>query len=141
MGKVKGIFVDAIHLAITSLSARLSRGGSPPMALDHMDRVWSRLLLFLSDARIPLDNGHAERQIRDVVLGRKNFQGSRSEEGARTSAIFYSLLRSARNLGLDPEAYLLEAVRRAMANPKKAFLPTHYVEMLRNEEKAAPSTE
>lgn len=99
-------------------------------ALDHMDRVWSRLILFLSDPRIPLDNGHAERQIRDVVLGRRNFQGSRSDEGARVSATFYSLLRSARNLGLDPEAYLLEAVRQVLAKPKTVFLPTDYVAML-----------
>jgi len=108
-------------------------GSALAEALDHLDRLWSRLVLFLDDPRIPLDNGHSERQIRGTVVGRKNFQGNRSEEGARVSACFYSLVRSAINLGLDPEAYLLEAVHRAMAEPKTVFLPTDYAAMLRQQ--------
>ncbi|WP_456481204.1 IS66 family transposase, partial [Oceanithermus sp.] len=105
-------------------------GSALTEALDHLDRLWSRLVLFLDDPRIPLDNGHSERQIRGPVVGRKNFQGSRSEEGARVSATLYSLVASAINLGLDPEAYLSEAVRRALAEPGTVFLPTDYATML-----------
>ncbi|RMG52150.1 MAG: IS66 family transposase, partial [Gammaproteobacteria bacterium] len=101
-------------------------GSALAEALDHLDRLWSRLVLFLDDPRIPIDNGHSERQVRGPVLGRKNFQGSRSEEGARVSATLYSLVASAINLGLNPEDYLTEASRRALAEPGTVFLPTDY---------------
>lgn len=99
-------------------------------AIAHLDRTWSRLVLFLDDARIPLDNGHAERQIRGPVVGRNNYQGSRSEAGARAAALFFSLLGSARALGLDPRAYLLAAVRLAMKTPGAALTPWDYAASL-----------
>ncbi|NOZ79227.1 MAG: IS66 family transposase [Acidobacteria bacterium] len=100
-------------------------------ALKHMDRLWPRLVMFLEDARIPLDNGHAERQIRGPVLGRVNFQGNRSEDGAMVTAALYSLIRSAINLGLNPEDYMNEALRRAIAAPGSIWLPTDHLDMLR----------
>ena len=50
-------------------SVRLA-GSALAEALDHLDRLWSRLVLFLDDPRIPLDNGHAERQMRGPIVGR-----------------------------------------------------------------------
>ena len=75
-------------------------GSALAEALDHLDRLWPRLVMFLGDARIPLDNGHSERQVRGPVLGRLNYQGNRSDDGAWVTALFYSLTRSAINLGL-----------------------------------------
>lgn len=108
-------------------------------ALDHLDRLWSRLLLFLDDPRIPLDNGHAERQIRGPVVGRKNYAGNRSEVGARVAALFFSLIGTARNLGLDPYAYLVAAATHARHNPGAAFTPWDYADALANT--AATETE
>lgn len=106
-------------------------GSALANALDHMDRLWPRLVMFLEDARIPLDNGHAERQMRRPVLGRVNFQGNRSEDGAWVTAGLYSLIGSAINLGLNPEDWMNEAVRRAIANPGAVWLPTDHLAILR----------
>jgi transposase len=92
-------------------------------AVKHLDRLWSRLILFLDDPRIPLDNGHAERQVRGPVVGRNNYAGSRSEAGARVAALFFSLIATARNLGLDPNAYLIAAATHARRNPGAAYTP------------------
>jgi transposase len=104
-------------------------------AIDHLDRLWSRLILFLDDPRIPLDSGHAEREIRRPVVGRKNYQGCRSEFGARVAALFFSLISTAKNLGLDPNAYLLAAVNNALAEKGTVTTPWDYADQLRTDAK------
>ena len=83
-------------------------------AIDYMMRRWKRLTLFLDDARLPLDNNPAERAIRGPVVGRKNHYGSRSLRGTQVAATLYSLLESAKLLGVDPRAYLELAVAAHM---------------------------
>jgi transposase len=90
---------------------------------------WTELVRFLDDARIPLDNGVAERIIRGVVLGRNVYHGSRSEAGTRVAALFYSLLESCRLEGVDGQAYLAEAARRALKNREDVFLPEDFARM------------
>lgn len=107
------------------------KGSALTEALQHMDRLWPRLVMFLEDARIPMDNGHSERQIRGPVLGRVNFQGNRSESGAWVTSGLYSLVRSAINLGLNPEDWMNEAVRRTLADRHAVWLPTDHLAMLR----------
>ena len=70
---------------------------------------WERLTRFLSDARIPLDNNATERAIRGPVVGRKNHYGSKSRRGTEVAAIFYSLIETAKLVGIDPARYLREA--------------------------------
>jgi len=108
-------------------------------AVDHLDRLWSRLILFLDDPRIPLDSGHAEREIRGPVVGRNNYRGCRSELGARVAALFFSLISTAKNLGLDPHAYLLAAVNKALAQHGAVLTPWDYARQLAAEAAAAES--
>ncbi len=81
---------------------------------------------FLTDPRLPLDNGEAERRIRPVVLGRKVFHGARSEAGTRVAAVLYSLVESCALEGVDALDYLEEASNRALDNRKQVFLPEDY---------------
>ncbi len=74
----------------------------------------TQLTHLVTDPRIPLDAGFAERVIRGVVTWRKVYGGSRSEMGRQVAALFYSIVQSCRQEGLDPHAYMLEAVRRAI---------------------------
>ena len=92
-------------------------------ALDYMRSLWPGLTRFVSDPRIPLDNNAAEREMRAVVLGRKNHYGSKSHRGTQVAAVLYSLIETARQLGVDERQYLLSAARFAMANPGGALLP------------------
>ena len=81
---------------------------------------------FLTDPRLPLDNGEAERRIRPLVLGRKVFHGARSEAGTRVAAVLYSLVESCALEGVDAFDYLEEASNRALDNRKQVFLPEDY---------------
>jgi Integrase core domain len=58
-----------------------------------------------------------------MVIGRKNHYGSRSRRGTEVAALFYSLIESAKLCGVEPKAYLLRALRTALATPGTATLP------------------
>ncbi len=92
-------------------------------AISYMMEMWEGLTAFLDDARIPLDNNAAERALRDVVLGRKNHYGSRSQRGTEVAALFYSLVESAEVCCVEPKAYLLKAALAAIESPGTVTLP------------------
>lgn len=82
-------------------------------AIAYMTGLWSGLVRFLEDPRIPLDNNGAERVLRGPVVGRKNHYGSRSRRGTEVAALYYALAESAKLAGLEPKAYLRAAARAA----------------------------
>ena len=99
------------------------RRGDFGKALSYMLKRWDNLTRFLEDGRIPLDNNRVERALRKPVLGRKNHFCSRSQRGARTTAILYSLVETARLNGFDPATYLLAAANAALDKPGTVTLP------------------
>jgi transposase len=92
-------------------------------AVRYMLERWTGLTRFLNDARIPLDNNAAERALRGPVVGRKNHYGSKSLRGTQVAALFYTLCETATLAGVDPHAYLLEAITAALHQPGTITLP------------------
>ena len=101
-------------------------GLSLDKAVQWLNNGWIHLTRFVDDARIPIDNGLAERVIRGVVLGRKVYAGSRSEAGTQVAALFYSLTASCRLAGVDARAYMREAATRALRDRSDVVLPEDY---------------
>ncbi len=79
--------------------------------------LWTGLVRFLENPKIPLDTNGVERALRGVAVGRKNHYGSRSERGTWVAALLYSLIESAKLCGVEPRAYLRESTLRAVRNP------------------------
>lgn len=75
-------------------------------ALAYLTGQWARLVRYLDDGRIPIDNNGAENAIRPFVVGRKNWLFSNSTAGATASANLYSLVETAKAGGHDPYSYL-----------------------------------
>jgi transposase len=92
-------------------------------AVAYLLSHWKGLTLLLEDAAVPLDNNPAERALRGLVLGRKNHHGSRSQRSAQASALFYSLLGAAKLRGLDPVAFLRQALEAALRQAGTVTLP------------------
>lgn len=92
-------------------------------AISYMLQLWPGLVRFVDDARIPLDNNQVERDLRGVVVGRKNHYGSKSLRGTQVAATFYTLIETAGRHGVDPRAYLLYAAQHALHTPGSARLP------------------
>jgi transposase len=92
-------------------------------AIKYMVEQWGGLTAFLDNPWAPLDNNLVERQIRGIVVGRKNHYGSKSKRGTEVAAILYSLIETAQLRGEDPAAYLARAALAAIAEPGTVTLP------------------
>ncbi len=77
-------------------------GDALNFALKNEKYVYNILL----DGRLELDNNHSERKVKSIVIGRKNWMFSFTEKGARTTCNYYSLMQTAIENNLNPEAYL-----------------------------------
>ena len=81
-------------------------------AVRYITNHQEALKRFLDDARIPIDNGEAERLHVRAALTRKNFLFAGSDEGARRAAIAYTILGSCRLAGVNPAEYLADVLPR-----------------------------
>jgi transposase len=75
-------------------------------ALNH----WEALGRYLGEGYLAIDNNPSERALRAVALGRNNWGVLGSEGGGRTAAVLYTLVGTCKHLGVDPFAYLREAL-------------------------------
>ena len=78
---------------------------------------WAALTRYCADGRVEIDNNAAERALRVVALGRKNFLFAGSDRGGESAALVYSLLGTARLNGLNPYAYLRTVLERINEHP------------------------
>jgi transposase len=91
-------------------------------AIGYVRELWPGLQRFRDDARIPLDTNLVERGMRGLAIGRNNHYGSRSERGTQVTALFYTLIESAKLVGVEPSRSLREAATRAIDAPGTATL-------------------
>ncbi|MBU6375843.1 MAG: IS66 family transposase [Bdellovibrionales bacterium] len=75
-------------------------------AIAYCANHWLDLKTFLTDLSLPLSNNDAERALRHVVLGRKNFAGSKTINGADVAATLYTVIESAKKCSLQPKEYM-----------------------------------
>ncbi len=81
-------------------------------AIKYALNEWTKLLVYLQDSRIPIDNNLVENAIRPFVIGRKNWLFSGSPDGVKASAAFYSLIETAKACGHEPYWYLRHLFER-----------------------------
>ena len=100
-------------------------------AVNDTLKHWEGLTLFLKDVRIPLSNNEAERTIRHSVMGRKNFYGSRTINGADVTATLYTVIESCKKVELDPRSYIQMVVRKKISKEKNIPTPLQYAKQIR----------
>ena len=71
------------------------------IALNYLKNQWPTLIVYLEDGRIELSNNRAERSIKPFVISRKNFLFANTVNGAKSSAVMFSLIETAKENGLD----------------------------------------
>ena len=86
-------------------------GATPPKgllgaAMNYTLKQWKRLVVYINDPNVGLDNNAAENAIRPFAIGRKNWLFAGSPSGANASAALYSLVESAKANELEPYRYL-----------------------------------
>ena len=106
------VFLDA---TLRTVSGKGTLAG----AIRYATARWPALTRFATDGRLEMTNNAAERAIRPLALGRKNYLFAGSGAGGRRAATFYTLITTARLNGLDPEAWLTDVTHRIADHPAK----------------------
>jgi transposase len=101
-------------------------------ALNYLHNEWGKLIRYLDDGRLEIDNNGAENAIRPFVVGRKNWLFSASVKGVKASANLYSLIETAKANGLEPYTYLrhlfTELPKAGSIDAIEALLPDNLAE-------------
>jgi len=112
-----GPLLEELHAWLTSMVGRVSAKSEIAAAIGYSLTRWRALTRYVDDGRIEIDNNAAERALRGVSLGRKNYLFMGSDAGGERAAAIYSLVETTKLNGLDPEAYLREVLTRIADHP------------------------
>lgn len=80
--------------------------------MDYLLKRWPAFTLFLEDGRVDLSNNAAERALRGIAVGRRNWTFAGSDAGGRRAAAMYTLIETAKLNGVDPRAWLADVLAR-----------------------------
>lgn len=122
------LFLDEYHRDLDEMSSSKFRT-AVNYALNH----WKALNNYLLDGDLHIDNNPAERAIRGVAIGRKNWMFTASDRGGHAAAIIVSLIETCKRHGVDPYVYIHDALN-AMADSRdlgdlsltQHFTPLHW---------------
>ncbi len=109
--------LDSLHDWLEASLTKLSKKSDTSVAIRYALTRWDALTRYCDDGRIEIDNNGAERALRAVAIGRKNYLFAGSDRGGERAATFYSLIGTAKLNGLDPEAYLRQVLTRIADHP------------------------
>jgi transposase len=109
--------LESLHEWLETTLSKIMQKSDVAAAIRYALGHWSALVRYAGDGRIEIDNNAAERALRAVALGRKNYLFVGSNEGGNRAAAIYTLIGTAKLNGLDPEAYLRHVLERIADHP------------------------
>lgn len=139
--KSKPLF-DDMHAWLIKERATLSKSSDVIEPIDYMLKRWEGFALFLEDGRVCLTNNAAERSLRGVTLGRRNWTFAGSQCGADRAAVILTAITTCRLNEVDPKAWLADVFARVADLPISRLhelLPLEW-KRLREAEKAPQPT-
>ena len=112
-----GPLLESLRAWWETCLTKLSQKSDTTAAVKYALGRWEALTRYAEDGRLEIDNNAAERALRAVALGRKNYLFAGSDAGGERAAILYSLIGTAKLNGLDPESYLRQVLSRIADHP------------------------
>jgi transposase len=132
--------VDAFRNWAEAQLTRIPGKGDLAAAFRYGLSRWSSLCLFLEDGRVAIDNNAAERALRPIGVGRRNWLFAGADTGAETLARAMTIIETAKMNGLDPQAYLADVLDRIhdhKINRLDELLPWNWSAITTTDAKAA----
>jgi hypothetical protein len=86
-------------------------------AINYTLNQWPELTTFAADGAVPIDNNISEREMKRVVLNRKNSLFVGNDRGGRTAAILSSFTSTCRRHAIDPQRYFTQLLNNLPATP------------------------
>jgi transposase len=111
--------VDDLEAWLKQKRSILSGKTETAKAIDYMLKRWPAFTLFLANGRVCLSNNAAERAIRGIAVGRRNWTFAGSDIGGHRAAAIYSLIETAKLNDVDPRAWLADVLKRLPGHPAK----------------------
>jgi len=98
---------------------KVSKHSETGKAIDYSLKRWTALTRFLDDGRLCMSNNAAERELRAVAVGRRNWTFAGSDDGGRRTAAAYTLIATAKLNDIDAQAWLADVLARLPDHPAK----------------------
>jgi transposase len=109
--------LDELHRWMIDTRTKVENKSALAKALDYALNRWQQLSHFTQDGTLEADNNIAERSVRGVGIGRKNFMFFGSDTGGERAAIAYSIIESCKLNQIDPQRYLEYVLARIADHP------------------------
>lgn len=120
--------IDDMERWLRGMLEKLSRKSDTSAAILYALNLWPALARYCDDGLIEIDNSAAERALRGVAIGRRNYLFAGADTGGERAAAIYSLIGTAKLNGVDPEAWLRHVLAHIADHPVNRvdeFLPWH----------------
>ena len=122
--------LEQLHDLLTTWQAQILPKTPIGKAVTYSLNQWEALNRYTQDPILSIDNNLAERALRMVALGRKNWLFAGSERGAQRAAVIYSLVASCKLCGHDPYAYFRDVLTKISTHPSSRIdelLPSQWI--------------
>ena len=132
-----GPLLESLREWLRHTLGRVSKKSELAKAVSYILTRWTAFTRYRDDGRLEIDNNAAERSLRAVALGRKNYLFCGSDAGGERAAAIYSLIGTAKLNDIDPEAYLRYVLERIADHPINRIgelLPWNVAAALRGED-------
>jgi transposase len=121
-----GPLLAAFRRWLDATAPKLARRSDLAVAIRYALTRWSALFRYVGDGRLEIDNNAAERSLRGIAVGRKNWLFAGSDQGDHCAATIYSLIETAKLNGVDPEAWLTDIIADHPARQIYDLLPWNH---------------
>jgi transposase len=109
--------LKALHAWMIEKASQVDPKSALVEAFNYSLNRWESLCRYTQDGRLSIDNNSAERSVRGIGLGRKNYMFFGSDSGGERAAIIYSLIETCKLNHIDPQRYLHYVLERIAEHP------------------------
>ena len=104
--------IEALRIALDDALRRLSPKSEVAKAIAYGRKRWIALTRFVNDGRLEIDNNIAERAMRSIAIGRKNWLFAGSNAGGERAAAIYTVIETCKLNSVEPQAYIADVIAK-----------------------------